>query len=502
MVFKFIRMNLIIALLILSLFNLVLNNYIAIPFKIHKDDSSIFISDTKFISDYIINKLYFFLDVGTPYQKMIGKINSLEYEFLMKKGEFIFNEKNRYYFNRSLSYSFNLISDKTESYFDSFDSKIVQDNINLCINYNIQKRKCEQNQVSKMNFIFSERSTIDSTPNNDLEINYIEIGLNAKTHYGTAKYSLYKNLLENHNINNNIWFISYFNEDNGNNNDNIGDDDGVIIFGENPLNFFKDKYNPSFVLNTNGINREYDYGDYWSIVFNEIRLKSKDGSKDILLGNDIQGVINHNYHAIVGSEKYMESIEVNFFWKYISKNQCQKKLNGKFYYYSCNSNLISLRVLEENFPNMYLKQINLDYVFELNATDLFAQRGDEIFFLVIFNKNNPTNSFLLGSIFLKKYMFSFDNNNKQISFYRQSTNDEKKEVIVYHWYDSAGTVIVLIILFIAIGLVGFYYGKKIYYRRKLRANELEEQFEYKSSSYQQNNNNNNSKMDIEMKLGI
>ena len=60
MVFKFIRMNLIIALLILSLFNLVLNNYIAIPFKIHKDDSSIFISDTKFISDYIINKLYFF----------------------------------------------------------------------------------------------------------------------------------------------------------------------------------------------------------------------------------------------------------------------------------------------------------------------------------------------------------------------------------------------------------------------------------------------------------
>ena len=48
----------------------------------------------------------------------------------------------------------------------------------------------------------------------------------------------------------------------------------------------------------------------------------------------------------------------------------------------------------------------------------------------MFNKNNPTNSFLLGSI----------------------------------------------------GFAGFYFGRKIYLKRKLRANELEDEFSYDISS--------------------
>ena len=68
-----------------------------------------------------------------------------------------------------------------------------------------------------------------------------------------------------------------------------------------------------------------------------------------------------------------------------------------------------------------------------------------------------------------------------------------------HWYNSAGTIIFLIILFIVIGVAGFYFGRKIYIRRKLRANELDDQFDYYGNKNEEKNENN---LEVEMKLGV
>ena len=54
--------------------------------------------------------------------------------------------------------------------------------------------------------------------------------------------------------------------------------------------------------------------------------------------------------------------------------------------------------IKTNFPFIYIKQIDSYFIFELTPDDLFVKRGDKNFFLVVFNKNNPTNSFFLGSI--------------------------------------------------------------------------------------------------------
>ena len=117
----------------------------------------------------------------------------------------------------------------------------------------------------------------------------------------------------------------------------------------------------------------------------------------------------------------------------------------------------------------------------------------------MFNKNNPTNSFLLGNIFLKKYFFYFDNDKSEIAFLQENNKKINKEkTVIIHWYNSPGTVFVLILLFIFIGFVGFYYGRKIYNKRKLRANELEDEFEYGI----QKEGNKSQKFDLEMKLGI
>ena len=85
--------------------------------------------------------------------------------------------------------------------------------------------------------------------------------------------------------------------------------------------------------------------------------------------------------------------------------------------------------IKTTFPFIYIKQIDFYFIFELTPGDLFVKLGKN-FFLEVFNKNNPTNSFLLGSI----------------------------------------------------DFSGFYFGRKIYLKRKLRANELNDEFSYDISS--------------------
>lgn len=150
-----------------------------------------------------------------------------------------------------------------------------------------------------MNFIYSKKSSIDEEENgknNKNAINYIEIGLNAKTHYGT-KYSLYNNLFENKHISSNTWFLYYFPKKQKEN--LIEEEEGVLIYGENPLNIFLNKLNSLNIAYTQGINSHYDYSNYWSLIFSEVKMKSPISKEDIVLANNIQ---NHNHKVIVGSQ--------------------------------------------------------------------------------------------------------------------------------------------------------------------------------------------------------
>ena len=200
----------------------------------------------------------------------------------------------------------------------------------------------------------------------------------------------------------------------------------------------------------------------------------------------------------------MDIIENTFFWPYITQNICHKNLaNNKFYFYSCKLFSLNLKEINENFPSLYFKQKEFDFTFELTPQDLFVQIGDRIFFLVVFYKNNPTSSFILGKVFLQKYFFGFENESKKILFYRE--NDKKsgsrdkngeniRVEVVLHWYNSTKVIAIMIILLIVFSIVSFYFGKRMYNKRKLRANELEDQFEYKSPFSKENN-----KFHLEMK---
>ena len=200
MVFKY-QLNTIYQIIILLLYqiNLASSNYISIPFKILPEDLTGQITEAEMMSQFISNKLFFPFQIGQPSQNIYGTINSLEFELLIKKGEFYF--KNPVYkFDYQKSNSFTVIAEKTSSYYDSFDSSYVKDYYNFCVKYDVNNKKCEEYKDYLMKFIFSKKSDIDEDPresDNPNKINYIEIGLNLKTHYGT-KYSLYSNFIKIH----------------------------------------------------------------------------------------------------------------------------------------------------------------------------------------------------------------------------------------------------------------------------------------------------------------
>ena len=63
----------------------------------------------------------------------------------------------------------------------------------------------------------------------------------------------------------------------------------------------------------------------------------------------------------------------------------------------------------KSFPTIYLKSVNLNYIFELNYKDLFTEEKDgKIYFLMIIEINGD-NLIKFGKPFLKKYTFTVDN---------------------------------------------------------------------------------------------
>ena len=45
---------------------------------------------------------------------------------------------------------------------------------------------------------------------------------------------------------------------------------------------FGDKYNSSSIAYTQGINKKYDYSNYWSLIFTEVKMRSYKSNEEIL----------------------------------------------------------------------------------------------------------------------------------------------------------------------------------------------------------------------------
>ena len=262
------------------------------------------------------------------------------------------------------------------------------------------------------------------------------------------------------------------------------------IFFENSENFGKivvGEYAPSF-LSDNILKKEEEIKIYssssthWGLMFDEIKFNY---NNEKYMENHIEANFDFFSKFIKGSYKYNETIYKLFFNSLINENLCQKeiisenKYTNKYEIYWCNNtNIVNEKI--KKFPPLYLtiKSDNLNFIFNYN--DLFKLYDNKLYFMIIFpfgGYNSKTNTWLIGEIFMSKFICTFNLEAKSISFYKGQINkannfkvekNEKKKLS-----NTARNIIEIIMLIIIIICIYLIYRK---YRksRKILANELED----------------------------
>ena len=228
---------------------------------------------------------------------------------------------------------------------------------------------------------------------------------------------------------------------------------------------------------------------------------------------------NYEIYNIIASMKFRFEIEDLIMDELVKQNKCfcsnfsqniYSSYNLTFYY--C---LKSVKdILYEKIPSIKFSSIELNYIFELTKEELFYEKGDYIYFMILFTKYESNTYWIMGQIFTSKYNFVFNNDKKQVGFYKKVTKDiggnENHKI-------SIELIIVLVVIGAALifTIVGLVLGKQIFgLRRKIIANELTDElnYEYKSkdddknfqkpSNLEINNENNSNQNQNEDPFGI
>ena len=134
--------------------------------------------------------------------------------------------------------------------------------------------------------------------------------------------------------------------------------------------------------------------------------------------------------------------------------------------FSCDKDINITLLQNLNFHN-----VDINYTFTLNPSDLFILYNDRYYYLVYFVKQYNVKMWSLGIAFLKKFNFVFNQDKKVLGYYKI-----KEESFNSNLFLKILLIIACIIIIILIILLIYY--KKNQIKRKIRANELESDFEY------------------------
>ena len=139
------------------------------------------------------------------------------------------------------------------------------------------------------------------------------------------------------------------------------------------------------------------------------------------------------------------------------------------------------------FENLVFYTSKKEVNFTLTYKDLFKQIGDYNYFLILFNED--LNVWKFGHIFLKKYTIVFDPDKKTVGYYYQPDKENISDGSTKSFIIVILIIISIIFALVIAGLLYYiYYYKKN--KRKIRPNELEENFDYTSKDDDKQKENN------------
>jgi len=415
-----------------------------------------FIGEKK-IDDYINYDIYTEIKVGTPPQKVTHFIIPNDRIFQFKKIEINYNDNK---FNNSVTKFFEnqfflFNSDKSSTYLGYFsDNFIFNNNDNEIYNLNFTIYYNNRNEVNKYGII-GLQTMIDDVEKKSFKELYSFIyqlkQLNIITEYS---------------------FCFLYDEDN-----NIFKSDinlGKIIIGEYPHQFKDNK----IYKKEEEIKLYSASNDVWSITSDEIVFED-------YMEYNMRLNFDFNSKFIKGSSNFNKKIKSVFFDELIEQNLCRSEIisENKCIFtheiYSCDNNEI-VREKIKKFPKLNFINKNSNLIFSFDYTDLFQLFPDKniFYFMIIFTLKKYTfltDTWLIGEIFLKKYLATFNLESKTISYYKSQINKSEnimknpgKKTNIY--IRNIIEIIMGIVIIFCIYLIYRKYKKS----RKLLANELED----------------------------
>ena len=192
----------------------------------------------------------------------------------------------------------------------------------------------------------------------------------------------------------------------------------------------------------------------------------------------------------------------------------------------CDEEKFGLKQIKK-FPTLYLSNVGINHIFDLKGEELFINLNKKWYFKIVFPKEEyEVARWILGRTFLRKYPVIFSPYNKLIGFYvkpnkgiiniNQNQTKEEEKIIEkinssnknFFSNDAIGYIKIIVVAIIFM-VVGLYIGKKIFFPRRKRANELVDDY-YQYDSEKKNGNkmdintekNNSTVIEMNSKLGV
>ena len=446
-------------------------------------------SSVNFINDFFTNNLLVDMNLGTPIQdiNLVLKPSSSCFTFMekMRSNNINKNTISKYIPKKSLTFLLN----KNNRGMTAEDLFLFKDENNKNIFNNIHIPFSLDLDLGEIN---EETEFIG------------ELGLNSKFGLNDKNCpNFMSELKKKKDIKEKIFSLVYKYETKGN-----------LFIGNSLYNIDGDKYKKNNFFKINVIKDKN--GVKWNINFDKIYIRdlylegnntlSNKANEGKIYLNTKQVNIKLDQKIMIGTSEYKKMIDNLYFNKLIKSNICKYEIvpfNSRNYYiYSCTALLFATfeSVYPDDdyyqepiyhylhFPSLIFQSDTLKYSFELKYEQLFHLLGQRFYFMVIFDsdeENKNSQEWTIGEQFIKKHTFSFNIDKKSILFYNEkkfNDNFEENDAIEY---DKSGKkdskkifIIILIVAGICFSILSFYLGIKIRERRKKRANELRDEYEY------------------------
>ena len=460
--------------IILPLYTLPRENYI----KKYSNDSLKEIFDNEFKTNF-----YTFLEIGTPSQKIPLLINietnSLAISSCYPKYNDTTSNKFRIYnftndflkqyhfFDETKSGTFLPLNYTLEAYYKAYYASSSNESISFYKDIHLEDKKLENNIT--FHLIKNVEDNITG-----------EIGLNIYDPNYENFNSFLKVLRTHELIDNYNWYFDF---------DSPWSKDGKLIIGSLPHEDYKNRYSDDDLVYVE-CSANY-FVIYWEMEFDKIysnNLTYKTNSIDVKSDNDGKAYFENKVEFKFDSNLIFGTIKYEKYLSFILNDLIEGKKcfndtmigdseYSKFKFYYCKNEKSIKDKLYNIIPIIYFYSYKFNHTLELTTDEILKEKGGYIYILILFD--GVSSKWKLGNIFSLKYKFVFNPDTKQIGLYKNiknANNIDSKD------YSFIFKIILIIVLSLLLILLGFILGKKIYgLKRKKRANELNDDYDYASN---------------------